>query len=307
MKVLVAGAAGRVGLGVARRLALDGADLRLLVHTPTALNLPPDQDVVTANFNDAACMADVFFGVDAAFMYAPDPTSSKAVFRAAKSAGVRKVVLLSSASVFKAPPGANPIAERHRIAEDAVRDAGLEYVFIRPDTMASNCLQWAADIRTEGRVYTPYPESLRNPVHEDDLAHFAVTALRTDMPTDRAFHITGPQVVSIKYQVNCIAGHLGTAIECTYISEEEAVARLAQPPSKLPPLAALRLLEYLKKSVAVRPDITDDFAHFTGYVPRSFSDWVSDNLAAFRQSAAPDHLPAADQHQTPIGGSILKR
>ena len=133
MKVLVAGAAGRVGLGVARRLALDGADLRLLVHTPTALNLPPDQDVVTANFNDAACMADVFFGVDAAFMYAPDPTSSKAVFRAAKSAGVRKVVLLSSASVFKAPPGANPttISSARPCANAALADSSRYPAAIR--------------------------------------------------------------------------------------------------------------------------------------------------------------------------------
>ena len=287
MRILVAGAAGRVGRHVARRLAAEGVALRLLVQSPSTLAMATDHEVVVGDFNDTGQMANMFSSVDAAFMYAPAPSASAAIFRTARAAGVRKVVLLSSASVVKAPPGANPIAERHRVAENAARDAGLDWVFIRPDTMASNCLQWRECIRDEGRVYTPCPESMRNPVHEDDIALLAAQSLLSDANVGRAFDITGPEVLCIQDQVDSIAAQLGVRIECIRISDEEAMARMMQPPSGLPMQTAQRLLEYLRKSVTVRPRVSLDYQAATGSAPRRFADWVRDNLDQFRNAGSP--------------------
>ena len=287
MRILVAGAAGRVGRHVARRLAAEGVALRLLVQSPSTLAMATDHEVVVGDFNDTGQMANMFSSVDAAFMYAPAPSASAAIFRTARAAGVRKVVLLSSASVVKAPPGANPIAERHRVAENAARDAGLDWVFIRPDTMASNCLQWRECIRDEGRVYTPCPESMRNPVHEDDIALLAAQSLLSDANVGRAFDITGPEVLCIQDQVDSIAAQLGVRIECIRISDEEAMARMMQPPSGLPMQTAQRLLEYLRKSVTVRPCVSLDYQAATGSAPRRFADWVRDNLDQFRNAGSP--------------------
>lgn len=280
-KILVAGAAGRVGRCVARRLERRGCAVRLLLHSPSTQALGAGMEAITADYNDPSQMAAAFASVDAAFMYAPGPEASHAVFQAARQAGVKQVVLLSSASVTKAAPGANPIAERHRLAEQAVQAAGLEWTFIRPDTMASNCLQWARTIREEARVYTPFPESMRNPIHEDDIAELAVQALLEGRHADRALDVTGPQVLTIRAQVECIAAQLGAAVECVPLERSAALERMAAEQPQLSRLAAERLLDYLEKSVSVVPRITEDFQRATGHAPRRFSAWVADHAARF--------------------------
>lgn len=280
-RILVTGAAGRVGRCVARRLAAQGLPLRLLVQRAGSAPDVQGGEAVVGDFNDPRRMAQVFAGIDAAFLYAPQTGASPAVFGAARAAGVRRVVLLSSASVFKAPPGPNPIAERHRAAEGAAQAAGLACTFIRPDTMASNCLQWAAGIRDEGRVCTAYPEALRNPVHEDDLALLAVQSLLSDAHAGRAFYVTGPQVLSIREQARTIAGLCGRELQCVELAEPEAMAHMLAETPGLAPAAAERLLDYLRKSQTVRPPVSEDFRRATGLVPRSFADWVRDNLQAF--------------------------
>lgn len=220
-------------------------------------------------------------------MYAPQTEASPAVFAAARSANVRQVVLLSSASVVKAPPGQNPIAERHRAAERAMQQAGLACTFIRPDTMASNCLQWAASIRDEGRVCTAYPDALRNPVHEDDLALLAVQSLLSQAHRGGTYYVTGPAVLSIREQVRTIAELCGRAVECVELSEREALAHMQAATPGLTPVAMQRLLDYLRKSVHVPPPISDEFFLATGMAPRNFADWVRDNLQAFAPPCGP--------------------
>ena len=290
-RILVTGASGRVGQCVARRLlAHDHVDLRLMVGASRAPATLPLARVVQGNYNDPARMEQVFSGIDAAFLYAPDAPASAALFHAAHTAGVRHVVLLSSASVTKAPPGANPIAERHRKAENAVIDAGLEWTFIRPDTLASNCLQWAPGIRAEQRVVTPYPDAMRSALHEDDIAQLAVAALLDPQHVGCAYDITGDRLMSIREQVHAIAEHLGTEVECVQIGHDDALQRMTTDAAQNPQAAA-RILDYLKKSVTLPPRITDDFARATGHMPRSFGEWVADHIVDFHSapSSAPDH------------------
>ena len=286
-KILVAAAAGKVGLRVAQRLAAQHSPLRLLVrHAPQAPTLAgATAEVVAGDFDAPGQMAQAFRGIDAAFMYAPQAAASQEVFRAARAAGVRRIVLLSSASVTKAPPGANPIAERHRAAERAVQAAGLEWAFIRPDTMASNCLQWAADIREQGCIYTAHPDSLRNPVHEDDLALLAERALLSGELAGEAFYATGPEVLSIRDQVQTIATLSGREVRCVELTEAQALARMLAANPSMEPAAAQRLLDYLRKSLTVRPPVSADLRSATNVMPRSFADWVHDNLEAFMPPA----------------------
>lgn len=284
-RILVTGAAGRVGRCVARRLAQEALPLRLLVQRAGSAPALADAQAVAGDFNDPQCMAQACAGVEAAFMYVPQTGAAPAVFRAARAAGLRRLVLLSSAAVAKAPPGPNPIAERHRAAEDAATAAGLACTFIRPDTMAANCLQWAAAIRAEDCVRTAHPDALRNPVHEDDLALLAVQALLSDAHAGRAYYVTGPQVLSIREQVRTIAALRGRDVQCVELTEAQALARMLADTPGLAPAAAQRLLDYLRKSLTQRPPVSEEFRAATGAAPRSFAQWVRDHLPAF---APPD-------------------
>lgn len=280
-RILVTGAAGRVGRHIARRLAREHVDLRLMFTSAPAV---PVAGAVLGNYNDPAQMREVFRSIDAAFVYAPPMQASEAVFQAAREAGVRQVVLLSSASVSKAPPGENPIAERHRAAENAVRSAGLDWTFIRPDTLASNCLQWAPGIRSEQRVCTPYPASMRSALHEDDIALLAVMSLLGTQHVGHAFDITGGQLLSIQEQVKCIADQLGRPVACVQIPPEEALQHMTANAASSVAAAAARILDYQKKSVTVPPRLTDELERATGHAPRPFGDWVADHLHHFQAS-----------------------
>lgn len=283
-RVLVTGAAGRVGANVARRLAGEQVALRLLFRSTPTTEIPANVEAVEGDYNDPVQMAKVFASVDSIFMYAPQADVSAAVFKAAAAAGVRHVTLLSSAAVNRVPPGANPIAERHRIAENAARTAGLVCTLLRPDTMASNCLQWVQTIRDESRVYTAYPESMRNPVHEDDIALLAVQSLLHPGSGDCAFEITGPACITIREQVAAIAARLGIELDCVAINIDEALVRMTSPSTGLSPEAAARLLDYQRKSITVPPRIVGDFEKATGRPPRPFETWVDDNISLFQPS-----------------------
>ncbi len=280
-RILVTGAKGRVGRCVARRLCAESVELRVLRRAPPAPDEVHVGEVVIGDFSNETQMALAFGSMDAVFMYAPDASASDAVFRAARQAGVRQVVLLSSAAVTRVPPGVNPIAERHRIAENAAQAAGMNWTFIRPDSMASNCLQWTRSIREERRVYVPYPGSMRCAVHEDDIALLAVQCLLSERYSARTVEVTGGEVLRIHEQVQCIASHLGTRIECVTVSEQDALHRMQAANQALSLPAARRLLDYLKKSVTVAPRISDEFSQFTGRASRSFGDWVRDNIDHF--------------------------
>ena len=281
-RVLVTGAAGRVGANVARRLAGEQLALRLLFRSTPAPPAPADAQVVVGDYNDPMLMASAFESVDSVFMYAPLAEASSAVFKAAAAAGVRHVTLLSSASVTRVPPGTNPIAERHRAAENAALASGLGCTLLRPDTMASNCLQWGQTIRDERRVYTAYPESMRNPVHEDDIALLAAQSLLGTGFDNCAFEITGPASITIREQVAAIAARLGTALDCVAIPVEQTLLRMTAPSTGLSPESASRLLEYQKKSVTLPPRISGDFEKAVGHPPRRFEAWVDDNIDFFR-------------------------
>lgn len=80
-------------------------------------------------------------GADKVFLYAK-PEQIEAFVTAARSAGVRQVVLLSSVSVVMATSEQNPIARMHRTVEQAIERSGLDWTFIRPGMFATNARWW---------------------------------------------------------------------------------------------------------------------------------------------------------------------
>lgn len=296
--ILVIGAAGKVGRCVAHRLTQEHGPPRLLLHQDSDHGVGARLERIFGDFNDVDLIRRACAGIEVVFTYVPRIDASASVFRAMREVGVRRVVVLSSASVIKAPPGVNPIAERHRAAEAAVQASAMQWTFIRPDTMASNCLQWARDIQQDGRVYAAYPESMRNPVHEDDLARLAVQALVSDTLLGRALYVTGPEVLSIRQQVKAIADALGRPLECVPITPQEAMDRMLAMDDRMSPIAAQRLLDYLAKTQATRPQISGDYQAVTGITPKAFAQWVTDNLESFNHATVQingrhNHTPTA--------------
>lgn len=279
---LVTGATGGIGRCVALRLAGRVSRLRLLMRGSTAKPLI-DAEQVQGDFDDLASMARALAGMETVFLYTPARPDAR-LLKIAAEQGVRHIVLLSSASVVKVAPSArNPVAERHRAMERYLQESGLSGTYLRPDVLASNCLSWAEEIRLHRRVSVAYPASLRNPVHEDDVARVASMAM-LDRETfrDRSLFLTGPAPLSIREQVAAIGQAIGQRIECREITVEAAIDRMTRGASPMPTEVARRLMLYMEKTTRETPAVTTDFFDAVGQAPKAFSEWAIEHARVFR-------------------------
>ncbi len=76
----------------------------------------------------------------------------EAALQAAKRAGVKHIVYLSSSGAMEQ---ALQIGQWHRDREAVIEASGLTWTFVRPGQFMSNALMWAETIKTQGAVYFP--------------------------------------------------------------------------------------------------------------------------------------------------------
>lgn len=96
---LVTGATGNIGSALVNILHTQGHDVRAFVRDPNrATALPAGIDVAVGDLDDPAGVADAVHGVDGVFhMQAGHGTDqTRTMIDAAKSAGARRIVALSS-------------------------------------------------------------------------------------------------------------------------------------------------------------------------------------------------------------------
>src|SRR4051812_7597264 len=138
MTTVVFGARGNVGSQVAAALRAAGEDVR-----PTSRD--PKGAGVVADLTDPATLPAALAGAERVFLYA-HPEGVDGFVGAARDAGVRRVVLLSSAALARPGNEDSPIARRHRAVEEAIEASGLEWTFLRAGMFATNTRVWAPSI-----------------------------------------------------------------------------------------------------------------------------------------------------------------
>src|SRR6476646_5415150 len=133
MKALVTGGTGFVGSHVARALAEQGADLRLLVRScsPTANLDGVPGDRVVGDLCDPESLRKAVAGCEAVFhvaadyrLWTPDPLlmyranveGTRAILRAAVESGVRRVVYCSSVATMGLTNNGYPADERSPVS-----------------------------------------------------------------------------------------------------------------------------------------------------------------------------------------------
>jgi len=289
MTVLVTGARGNIGRRVVSRLHAAGHRVRATARDLSTLTVPEGVATVGLDLN-AAEGFEGFEGfeaavndVDAVFLYATRG-SAAAFLRAARDAGVRHVVFLSSPAAYEAAEYRGPIGRIHRAAEAAVAESGLDYTILYPSWLATNAHRdWGAAIRAGQPVELPYPAAQCVPVHPDDVAEAAVDLLLNDTYRSRMQILTGPESMRLDEAVATIGDVLGRTIPVREISREDALARRE-------PWLAAEILESLLDSAAAavgRPaPITNTVERITGHSARPLREWVAENRAEFEDQTS---------------------
>jgi uncharacterized protein YbjT (DUF2867 family) len=265
MTVLVTGARGAIARNVIALLLEAGTPVRAASRVPGATDLPAGVDPVRVDFTAPETLAPALEGVEKVFLYAAHE-GIDAFVTAAQEAGVKHVVLLSSASTVGAD---NEIGRMHLAVERPLEASGIPWTFVRPAMFATNSLWWAESIRKEGVVRLPYPDAPVNPIHERDIAEAAFTTLTEDGHQGRAHLIDGPGHLTQRRQVELIGEAIGREIAVEAMPREVAANFL--PESLLDMLAGGSTKVWGPTSEAV-----------TGRPARTYADWVADHADDFR-------------------------
>ncbi|SEP63546.1 NAD(P)H-binding protein [Microlunatus flavus] len=271
------GARGSVGRFVLSGLLERGVPVRVSARQPRPGQLAPGLDVVQADLTDRASLGPAFEGMGQLFLHA-NHEGVDGVIETARSAGVSRIVLMSSGSVIHPSSAGNAITEEHREVENAFAGSGLEVVPIRPLVLATNALAWAGPIKAARSVALYQPDALTAPVHERDVAAVAVAALTGNDSATVSELLTGPERITQRHQVRAIAAAIGEDVTVAELPRDQASARFAR---FMPPAEAEAVLQFLDDAAAGSSPATDTVRRVLGRPATAFDVWAVEHADEF--------------------------
>jgi len=283
--ILVTGATAPIGRCVVEQLLAAGNEVRALTRNPETATLPAGAEIVAGDLSAPETLPAALNGVSAVFVQAYVPGFAPAFLKAAKDAGVRRIVFQSSGAVVdgvREQP--NMIAAFHAEIEQAIEESGLEWTFLRLEVPAANALQWAMDVPEQVKagdvVRGPYGEAAGSPIHEADIAAVGVVALTSAAHVGAKYRLTGPESLTHNEQVRILGEAIGRPLH--YAELPRDVARQEMLDRHQPPPVVDMLLEAWAHAVGQPALVLPTVEEVTGKPARTFREWAVDHAADFR-------------------------
>ena len=284
--ILVTGATGTLGSQVVERLTATGAGVRAAVHTPAKVAAFGDKvdETVVLDLADSGTYGAALEGVKKVFFLSPlseDMVERDSAFvKAAAAAGVKHVVRQSG---MGADPDSSIVLGRlHGAVEEAIRDSGLDWTFLRPNSFMQNFSTYQAEsIRAHDAFYLPWGEGEVSLVDVRDIGEVAAAALTGEGHGGQIYEITGSEALSGK---DC-ADILSLAVErkISYVDTPESQIRLAMEGMGTPPWFTEVIMElYAANKAGYTAAVTDAIHRVTGRTPRTFTDYAADYAGVFQ-------------------------
>ena len=279
---LITGATGNIGSAVVNLLNGEGHDVRALVRDASrADHLPTGIDIAVGDLDDAGSVAAALHGIDGVFLLhaTPGTTQTQIMIDAARSAGVRRIVLLSSIGARLRP--LPTLGETLAAREDLLRTSGLDATYLRPNALMSNALAWAGGIRDGSRVVDPTGPGRIPVVDPNDIARVAARVLTEDGHVGHGYILNGPEALTSREQVEILSEVLGRSIDFVDVTPAQFAQESIEQGTPVPLAEALQNLNELFR-VGRAGVIADDIENVTGVVPGTFRTWCERHIEAFR-------------------------
>jgi uncharacterized protein YbjT (DUF2867 family) len=148
-RILVTGATGNVGREVTAQLVSAGVPVRPFVRDARTIRSLAGMEVAEGDLSLPGTLERALAGIEAVFLVWPFLTSDGAstVLATIARAACRLVYLSSSGVDADAEWQADPINQLHADMEGLIEASGLDWTILRANTIASNALGWAGQIR----------------------------------------------------------------------------------------------------------------------------------------------------------------
>ncbi len=276
--ILVTGATGNAGGGVVNGLLELGAPTRALVRTNGPRGLPDAVETVVGDLNDPSSVAGALDGVKAVFLLA-GYAGIEETLAEMKRAGVERVVLLSGSGAASGDRE-NAIAAYQIRSERAVRDSGIAWTFLQPNSFMANALRWLPQLANGGDlVKAPFADVPVAMIHNDDLGAVAAAALTSTDHEGRTYRLSGPEALRPAEQVEIVSEAIGRLLRFQALSNDEARKEMeGQMPREYVDAFFGFFVDGIVDETTVQPTVKA----VLGREPKSFREWALENADRFR-------------------------
>jgi uncharacterized protein YbjT (DUF2867 family) len=275
--ILVTGASGNAGGAVVRALLDAGEEVRALVREADRSVLPAGVDVATGDLNRPETLRAPVTGVKAAFLLSGYDGLAEMLSQM-RHAGVERAVLLSSSAAPSADT-TNAVARYHIASEAAVRESGLGWTFLQPNSFMTNTLQWVPQLREGNPVRAPFAHVRVATIHPDDIGAFAAEALTSKAHEGRAYRLSGPESLLPADRVRVLSEVLGRELRFEGQPNEEARAEMSEA---MPAEYVDAFFRFFADGELDESEVLPTVEEVTGRPPRRFEQWASEHADAFR-------------------------
>jgi uncharacterized protein YbjT (DUF2867 family) len=275
--ILVTGATGNAGGGVINGLLEIGAEARGLVKPGSESKLPDGVEAAAGDLNDPESLREHLEGVSAVFLLSGYEGIDRSL-ALMREAGVERVVLLSSSA---APTGdlENAVARYHILSERAVRESGLPWTFLRPNSFMSNALRWLPQLEEGNVIRGPFGDVAISTIDPDDLGAVAARALTTDEHEGQTYRLSGPEALRPAEQVAILAKFAGRDLR--FEAQTTAEAR-TEMEGQMPKEYVDAFFNFFVDGAVDETSVHPTVEQVTGREPRSFEQWAEAHADAFR-------------------------
>jgi uncharacterized protein YbjT (DUF2867 family) len=209
MTLLIVGATGTLGRQIARRALDEGYEVRCLVRSARKASFLKEwgAHLVQGNLCNPSTLSAALEGVtvviDAATTRATDTQSLRdvdwngkvALIQAAKAAGIERFIFFSIMAAERYPNV--PLMDLKRCTEAFLKESGLNYTILRPCGFFQGLIgQYNIPILENQSVWVTGQETPIAYMDTQDVARFAVQALKKEATYRNSFDLSGPKAWS---------------------------------------------------------------------------------------------------------------
>ncbi|NKY29781.1 SDR family oxidoreductase [Nocardia gamkensis] len=278
--IVVTGATGNIGAPLVRSLSDAGEEVTAVARHAD-LSLPDGVRSVRADLGEPESLSPALSGADTLFLLitgeqlvaGPEPEQ---VLKVAAAGGVRRVVFVSSQGVATRPDAAG--YARLVAYEQAIRDSGLAWTFLRPAGFFSNTYAWAASVRTQRMVAAPFGDIGLPSIDPADIAAVAAAALRDERHAGQVYTLTGPELATPRAQAEALGAALGEPLGFMELTRAQAHSAMLD---FMPEPVVEHTLTILGEPTPAEQLISPDVPRVLGRPATKYAEWAIRNRAAF--------------------------